>query len=109
MEKYWIRKTVPFYESVKSCKITLTEYLSGIMINIRKTRKECTGPVWGGCAKNVMKVIKNKTIYTGNGVIEDGFVRYEKTIAEVGSMQNFVSREEDEIVEVEGMYLIGIH
>lgn len=35
----------------KSCKITLTEYLSGIMINIRKTRKECTGPVWGGCAK----------------------------------------------------------
>ena len=76
------------------------------MINIRKTRKECTGPVWGGCAKNVMKVIKNKTIYTGNGVIEDGFVRYEKTIAEVGSMQNFVSREEDEIVEVEGMYLI---
>ena len=101
MEKYWIRKTVPFYESVKSCKITLTEYLSGIMINIRKTRKECTGPVWGGCAKNVMKVIKNKTIYTGNGVIEDGFVRYEKTIAEVGSMQNFVSREEDEIVEVE--------
>ena len=62
MEKYWIRKTVPFYESVKSCKITLTEYLSGIMINIRKTRKECTGPVWGGCAKNVMKVIKNKTI-----------------------------------------------
>ena len=106
MEKYWIRKTVPFYESVKSCKITLTEYLSGIMINIRKTRKECTGPVWGGCAKNVMKVIKNKTIYTGNGVIEDGFVRYEKTIAEVGSMQNFVSREEDEIVDVEGMYLI---
>ena len=101
MEKYWIRKTVPFYESVKSCKITLTEYLSGIMINIRKTRKECTGPVWGGCAKNVMKVIKNKTIYTGNGVIEDGFVRYEKTIAEVGSMQNFVSSEEDEIVEVE--------
>lgn len=84
----------------------MTEYLSGIMINIRKTRKECTGPVWGGCAKNVMKVIKNKTIYTGNGVIEDGFVRYEKTIAEVGSMQNFVSREEDEIVEVEGMYLI---
>ena len=106
MEKYWIRKTVPFYESVKYCKITLTEYLSGIMINIRKTRKECTGPVWGGCAKNVMKVIKNKTIYTGNGVIEDGFVRYEKTIAEVGSMQNFVSREEDEIVDVEGMYLI---
>ena len=84
----------------------MTESLSGIMINIRKTRKECTGPVWGGCAKNVMKVIKNKTIYTGNGVIEDGFVRYEKTIAEVGSMQNFVSREEDEIVEVEGMYLI---
>lgn len=84
----------------------MTEYLSGIMINIRKTRKECTGPVWGGCAKNVMKVIKNKTIYTGNGVIEDGFVRYEKTIAEVGSMQNFVSREEDEIVDVEGMYLI---
>ena len=79
----------------------MTESLSGIMINIRKTRKECTGPVWGGCAKNVMKVIKNKTIYTGNGVIEDGFVRYEKTIAEVGSMQNFVSREEDEIVEVE--------
>ena len=77
----------------------MTESLSGIMINIRKTRKECTGPVWGGCAKNVMKVIKNKTIYTGNGVIEDGFVRYEKTIAEVGSMQNFVSREEEEIVE----------
>lgn len=60
----------------------------------------------GGCAKKAMKVIKNKTIYTGKGVIENGFIRYEKTIAEVGSMQNFVSREEDEIVEGEGMYLI---
>lgn len=53
-----------------------------------------------------MKVIKNKTIYTGNGIIEDGFVRYEATIAEVDTMQNFVPREEDEIVEVQSKYLI---
>ena len=53
-----------------------------------------------------MKVIKNKTIYTGEGIIENGFVRYGKTIAEVDSMEHFISREADEIVEIDGDYLV---
>ncbi len=53
-----------------------------------------------------MKVIKNKIIYTGNGYIEDGFVRFGSTITEVDSMRNFVPREDDEEVFAEGEYVI---
>lgn len=54
------------------------------------------------CLWKIMKVLKNKTIYTGKGKIEDGFIRYDKTIAQVGEMRNFVADVDDEIVEVEG-------
>ena len=31
-----------------------------------------------------MKLIKEKKIYTGNGVIENGYIRFDEKIAEVG-------------------------
>lgn len=49
-----------------------------------------------------MKVLKNKTIYTGNGKIENGYIRYGQRIAEVDDMRNYIPQESDEIVEVEG-------
>lgn len=35
------------------------------------------------------KVITNATIYTGKGVLENAFVRFDKQILEVGSMADF--------------------
>lgn len=67
--------------------------------------------VWGGqrvpdTAEKEMKVLKNRTIYTGTGVTEDGYVRYGKRISEVGEMRNYIPREEDEIIEREGRFVI---
>lgn len=45
-------------------------------------------------------------IYTGKESIADGYVRYGKTIVEVDSMSNFIPREDDEIVQIDGDYLI---
>ena len=52
-----------------------------------------------------MKVLKNKTIYTGTGKIENGYIRYSERISEVDDMRNFIPKDEDEIVEVDGAYL----
>ena len=56
--------------------------------------------------KNGMKVLKNKTIYTGTGKIENGYIRYSERISEVDDMRNFIPKDEDEIVEVDGAYVI---
>ena len=56
--------------------------------------------------KNGMKVLKNKTIYTGTEKIENGYIRYSERISEVDDMRNFIPKDEDEIVEVDGAYVI---
>ena len=53
-----------------------------------------------------MKVIKNKEIYTGNGKIEQGYIRFSKQIAEVGTMNDFIPREDDEEVNVDAKYVV---
>lgn len=53
-----------------------------------------------------MKLLKDKTIYTGKGKIEHGYIRYDKRIAEVDEMRNFVPREDDEEVETEGCCVV---
>ena len=37
-----------------------------------------------------MKLIKEKKIYTGNGVIENGYIRFDEKIEEVGDMALFL-------------------
>lgn len=53
-----------------------------------------------------MKLIKNKIIYTGNGKIDNGFIRYNERISETGEMRNFVPRDSDELVETDAQYVI---
>ena len=53
-----------------------------------------------------MKLIKNKIIYTGNRKINNGFIRYNERISEVGEMRNFLPDQEDEPVETEASYII---
>lgn len=84
----------------------MTDKIPGIMIDIQERKKKGVRTAGGCYVKAGMKVIKNKKIYTGNGCIENGYVRYNRLIAEVDSMRNFVEREDDEIVEIEGEYLI---
>ena len=55
---------------------------------------------------NGMKVLKNKTIYTGSGKIENGYIRYSERISEVGEMRGFVPRADDEITEIAGNCVI---
>ena len=55
---------------------------------------------------NGMKVLKNKTIYTGSGKIENGYIRYSGRISEVGEMRGFVPRADDEITEIAGNCVI---
>ena len=47
-----------------------------------------------------MKVLKEKKIFTGMGVIENGYVRYGERISEVGEMREYVPEEEDEVIDV---------
>ena len=53
-----------------------------------------------------MKVLKEKKIFTGTGVIENGYVRYGERISEVGEMREFIPREDDQVIDVEGRYVI---
>lgn len=55
---------------------------------------------------NGMKVLKNKTIYTGSGKIENGYIRYSERISEVGEMRGFVPRADDENTEIAGNCVI---
>ena len=56
--------------------------------------------------KKLMKVLKNKIIYTGNGKIDNGYVRFNQRISEVDEMRNFVPQEDDEIIETDATYVI---
>lgn len=53
-----------------------------------------------------MKVLLNKVIYTGEGKIENGYIRYGKRISEVDEMRNYVPQDDDEIVETEGNVVV---
>ncbi|MGI6107368.1 MAG: N-acetylglucosamine-6-phosphate deacetylase [Lachnospiraceae bacterium] len=46
-----------------------------------------------------MKLIKDIAVYTGNGVIKQGYVRFGRTIADVGPMRRFSPEDSDEAVE----------
>ncbi|HIX77485.1 MAG TPA: N-acetylglucosamine-6-phosphate deacetylase [Candidatus Fusicatenibacter merdavium] len=48
-----------------------------------------------------MKLLKNKTIYTGDGKITSGYIRYDSVIAETGSMNTFIPQEDDEEIFTE--------
>ncbi|RAM15731.1 N-acetylglucosamine-6-phosphate deacetylase, partial [Listeria ivanovii] len=52
------------------------------------------------------KVITNATIYTGKGILENAFVRFDKQILEVGSMANFQADKTEEVVDVKGQKLV---
>lgn len=53
-----------------------------------------------------MKLIKEKKIYTGNGVIENGYIRFGEKIEEVGEMSEFQPKEEDQELTCEGTMVI---
>lgn len=54
----------------------------------------------------MMKVLKNKTIYTGDRKIENGYIRYGERISEVDEMRNYSPQDDDEIIEIDGDYII---
>ena len=53
-----------------------------------------------------MKVIKNKKIYTGEKVIFDGYIRFDRQIAEIRDMESFVAQKDDVEEAAEGDILI---
>ena len=54
----------------------------------------------------MMKLLKNKRIYTGEKVIPEGYIRYDRQIAEVGTMTDFTEQKEDTETVVKGDILI---
>lgn len=56
-----------------------------------------------------MKLIKEKKIYTENGVIENGYIRFDEKIEEVGDMAGFEPKEGDLEVSCAGQWLFGIY
>ena len=53
-----------------------------------------------------MKLLKDKTIYTGSSKIECGYLRYDTRIVEVGEMRTFLPREDDEEVSFGGSLVV---
>lgn len=53
-----------------------------------------------------MKLLKEKKIYTGSKVIENGYIRFDETIAEVGAMTQFVPDAADAEVNVDAALVI---
>ena len=45
-----------------------------------------------------MKIIKDVTLYTGNGHIEDAFMRFDKTIQQVGYMADYQPKPDDVVI-----------
>lgn len=54
------------------------------------------------------KVITNATIYTGKGVLENAFVRFDKQILEVGSMADFQADKAEEVIDAKGQNLFQV-
>ncbi|MCC5896194.1 MAG: N-acetylglucosamine-6-phosphate deacetylase [Alkalibacterium sp.] len=52
------------------------------------------------------KVYTNATIYTGEGDIEKGYIRFEDSIIGIGKMEIFEEEEADEVVDAEGNMII---
>lgn len=52
------------------------------------------------------KVIKNAVVYTGDSVIEEGFVRFSKTVSEVGPMTSYQEVAGEEVVDAKGQKLV---
>lgn len=53
-----------------------------------------------------MKLIKEKKIYTGDGVIENGYIRFDEKIEEVGDMAGFEPKEGDLEVSCAGTMVV---
>ena len=53
-----------------------------------------------------MNLIKEKKIYTGNGVIENGYIRFDEKIEEVGDMAGFEPKEGDLEVSCAGTMVV---
>ncbi len=51
-------------------------------------------------------VLKHAVIYTGESVIKDGYIRFDKTIESVGPVADYVAKGEDEIIIVEGKTIV---
>lgn len=52
------------------------------------------------------KVIINATIYTGKQVLENAYIRFDKTIHEVGNMQNYEKMGQEVTIDAKGKKLI---
>lgn len=52
------------------------------------------------------KVLKHATIYTGEGKIENGFVRFNKEILAIGEMKDFKDEPNDEIIDATGKIIV---
>lgn len=48
----------------------------------------------------------NATIYTGKEKIEDGFIRYQETITDIGKMADFKKTESDAVIDAAGKILV---
>ena len=54
----------------------------------------------------MVKVIKNAKIFTGVDQIENGFIRFQDEILDVGSMENYVQAKNDEVIDVQGQTVV---
>ncbi|EMA6341405.1 N-acetylglucosamine-6-phosphate deacetylase [Bacillus cytotoxicus] len=52
------------------------------------------------------QIVINAKIYTGQEVIESGFIRYVKTITEIGLMAQYVPQENEVVFDAEGKIII---
>lgn len=52
------------------------------------------------------KIIKNIKIYTGESVLENAYLRFEKEILNIGSMDDFIAQRDDEIIETAGDFIV---
>ena len=52
------------------------------------------------------KVLKHAKIYTGDKVIEDGYIRFDEKILAVGSVYDYVAQSGDEVQNVQGTTIV---
>ncbi len=51
-------------------------------------------------------VLKHAEIYTGDGKIDDGYVRFDRTIEAIGPMSEYVAQAKDQVEFVNGRKLM---
>jgi len=54
----------------------------------------------------VSVVLKHAEIYTGDGKIDDGYVRFDRTIEAIGPMSEYVAQAKDQVEFVNGRKLM---